>query len=117
MADTATRDDRQLRDGLAALRELAAAKESVALERGFLNGVFAEGAFQGREYLTFTEVRATRVAALDRFRQVATTPQLAAMKRAFGTDDAVRATATRAGRRPPPTAPHCAPTPVPGGTR
>ncbi|MGY1498612.1 nitrate- and nitrite sensing domain-containing protein [Streptomyces sp. QTS52] len=92
VADTATRDDRQLRDGLAALRELAAAKESVALERGLLNGVFAEGAFQDREYLTFTEVRATRVAALARFRQVATAPQLAALKRAFGTKDAERAT-------------------------
>lgn len=93
VADTATRDDRQLRDGLAALRELAAAKESVALERGFLNGVFAEGAFHGREYLTFTEVRAKRVAALARFRQAATAPQLGALKRAFGTEDAERATA------------------------
>ncbi|GAA3866401.1 hypothetical protein GCM10023084_19550 [Streptomyces lacrimifluminis] len=93
VADTASRDDRQLRDGLAALRELAAAKESVALERGFLNGVFADGAFRDREYLTFTEVRATRVAALARFRQVATAPQLAALKRAFGTEDAERATA------------------------
>ncbi|NEA64569.1 nitrate- and nitrite sensing domain-containing protein [Streptomyces sp. SID12488] len=92
VADTATRDDRQLRDGLAALRELAAAKESVALERGFLNGVFAEGAFQDREYLTFTEVRATRVAALARFGQVATAPQLAALKQAFGTKDAESAT-------------------------
>ncbi|WP_371661842.1 nitrate- and nitrite sensing domain-containing protein [Streptomyces sp. NBC_00280] len=93
VADTATRDDRQLRDGLAALRELAAAKESVALERGFLNGVFADGAFHDREYLTFTEVRATRVAALTRFRQVATASQLAALERAFGTEDAERAAA------------------------
>lgn len=93
VADTATRDDRQLRDGLAALRELAAAKESVALERGLLNGVFADGAFHDREYLTFTEVRATRVAALARFRQVATPPQLAALKHAFATKDAESATA------------------------
>ncbi|MEU6230101.1 nitrate- and nitrite sensing domain-containing protein [Streptomyces sp. NPDC047042] len=93
VADTATRDDRQLRDGLAALRELAAAKESVALERGLLNGVFADGAFHNREYLTFTEVRATRVAALTRFRQVATVPQLTALTRAFATKDATRATA------------------------
>ncbi|WP_405820477.1 nitrate- and nitrite sensing domain-containing protein [Streptomyces sp. NBC_01390] len=92
VADTASSADRQLRDGLAALRELAAAKESVALERGLLNGVFAEGAFHGREYLTFTEVRATRVAALARFREVAAAPQLAALKRAFATKDAVRAT-------------------------
>ena len=93
VAETATRADRQLRDGLAALRELAAAKESVALERGLLNGVFAEGAFHGREFLTFTEVRATRVAALARFRQVATAPQRAALKTAFGTKNAQRATA------------------------
>ncbi|MEU8989910.1 nitrate- and nitrite sensing domain-containing protein [Streptomyces sp. NPDC048558] len=93
VAETATRADRQLSDSLAALRELAAAKESVALERGLLNGVFAEGAFHGREYLAFTEVRATRVAALARFRQVATAPQRAALENAFGTEDAERATA------------------------
>ncbi|MER6358194.1 nitrate- and nitrite sensing domain-containing protein [Streptomyces sp. NPDC001634] len=93
VAETATRADHQLSDGLAALRELAAAKESVALERGLLNGVFAEGAFHGREYLTFTEVRATRVAALARFRQVATATQRAALEHAFGTEDAKRATA------------------------
>ncbi|WP_369231844.1 nitrate- and nitrite sensing domain-containing protein [Streptomyces sp. R21] len=92
VAETATRADRQLGDGLAALRELAAAKESVALERGLLNGVFAEGVFHGREYLAFTEVRATRVAALARFRQVATAPQRAALSHAFKTADAQRAT-------------------------
>ncbi|MFE1310670.1 nitrate- and nitrite sensing domain-containing protein [Streptomyces sp. NPDC058755] len=93
VAETATRADRRLGDGLAALRELAAAKESVALERGLLNGVFAEGAFHGREYLTFTEVRATRIAALARFRHVATAPQRAALERAFATADARRAIA------------------------
>ncbi|QOV37750.1 sensor histidine kinase [Streptomyces ferrugineus] len=93
VARTATGTDRQLSDGLAALRELAAAKESVALERGLLNGVFAEGTFHGREYLAFTEVRATRVAALARFRQVATQPQRTALSHAFETADAKRATA------------------------
>ncbi|WP_246114068.1 sensor histidine kinase [Streptomyces montanus] len=93
VAETATGADRQLRDGLAALRELAAAKESVALERGLLNGVFAQGAFQGRAYIDFSEIRATRVAALARFRQVATAPQRAALRKAFGTEDAERATA------------------------
>ncbi|MEU8976413.1 nitrate- and nitrite sensing domain-containing protein [Streptomyces monashensis] len=93
VAGEATGADRQLGDGLAALRELAAAKESVALERGLLNGVFAEGAFRGREYLTFTEVRATRVAALARFRQVATASQRAALENAFRTTDAQRAIA------------------------
>ncbi|MFJ8107206.1 nitrate- and nitrite sensing domain-containing protein [Streptomyces sp. NPDC096132] len=93
VAETATGSDRRLRDEIAALRELAAAKEAVALERGFLNGVFAEGGFHRREYLTFTEIRATRLAALARFRQVATAPQRAALKKAFSTPDAERATA------------------------
>lgn len=93
VAETATGSDRQLRNGLAALRELAAAKESVALERGYLNGVFAAGAFRNGEYLTFTEVRATREAALARFRQVATEPQRATLKNAFGTESAERAAA------------------------
>lgn len=93
VAETATGADRPLRDGLSALRELAAATESVALERGLLNGVFAQGAFHGRAYLGFTEVRATRVAALARFRQVAAAPQRAALKKAFATDAAERATA------------------------
>ncbi|MCF1595744.1 sensor histidine kinase [Streptomyces muensis] len=93
VAETATGADRQLRDGLAALRELAATKESVALERGLLNGVFAQGAFRGRAYIDFTEVRATRVAALARFRQVATAPQRAALEKAFASEDAERATA------------------------
>lgn len=93
VADTGVGTDRQLRDGLAALRELAAAKESVALERGLLNGVFAQGAFQGRAYIDFTEVRATRAAALARFRQVATASQRLALKKAFATEDAERATA------------------------
>ncbi|MGW1890103.1 nitrate- and nitrite sensing domain-containing protein [Streptomyces sp. NPDC002004] len=92
VAETVSGADRELRDGMAALRELAAAKESVALERGLLNGVFAEGGFHAREYLTFTEIRATRVAALARFRQIATAPQRAALKHAFGTEDAERAT-------------------------
>ena len=100
------------------MRELAAAKESVALERGLLNGVFAEGAFHGREYLAFTEVRATRVAALARFRQVATAPQRAALHNAFATEGRQNAPPpTRARRKTPPTAPRCAPTPAPGGTR
>ncbi|MBP2047755.1 signal transduction histidine kinase [Streptomyces griseochromogenes] len=93
VAETTTGADRQLRDGLEALRELAAAKEAVALERGLLNGVFAEGGFHGREYLTFTEVRATRVAALARFRHVATAPRRATLKHAFGTEDAERSIA------------------------
>jgi signal transduction histidine kinase len=82
-ADTTTRGDRQLRDGLAALQALAAAKESLALERGSLNGVFAAGSFTRTQYLDFTETRATRVAALARFRQVATAKQRAELDNAF----------------------------------
>ena len=93
VAGTETGADRQLCDGLAALRELAAATESVALERGLLNGVFAQGAFRGHTYIDVTEVRATRVAALARFGQVATAPQRAALKKAFATEDAERVTA------------------------
>jgi signal transduction histidine kinase len=93
VAGTATRADARLSDGLAALRELATATESVALERGLLNGVFAQGSFHGHTYIDFTEVRAERVAALARFRQVATAPQRAALKKAFATQDARRATA------------------------
>ncbi|WP_337192250.1 nitrate- and nitrite sensing domain-containing protein [Streptomyces sp. HUCO-GS316] len=91
--DTATRGDRQLRNSLAALQELAAAKESIALERGSLNGVFAAGAFHGQEYLDFTEVRGTRVAALTRYRQVATPEQRSALDKAFATSAAKRAAA------------------------
>ncbi|WP_235453127.1 sensor histidine kinase [Streptomyces olivochromogenes] len=91
---SSTGTDRQLRDNIAALHELATAKESVALERGFLSGVFAQGGFHGREFLTFTEIRATRVAALARFRHIATAPQRAALRNAFGTQDAERATAS-----------------------
>ncbi|MFJ3306815.1 nitrate- and nitrite sensing domain-containing protein [Streptomyces sp. NPDC086549] len=94
VAESPTGTDRQLRDGLSALHEMATAKESIALERGFLSGVFAQGGFHGREYLTFTEIRATRVAALARFRHTATAPQRAALKKAFGTRDAERATAS-----------------------
>ncbi|MGW3242132.1 sensor histidine kinase [Streptomyces sp. NPDC001070] len=83
-AGTATRGDRQLREGLAALQALAAVKEAVSLERSSLNGVFASGAFRGSEFLDFTEVRATRIAAVARFRQVATPAQRVALDAAFG---------------------------------
>jgi len=92
-AGAASLGDQRLRDALAALDALADATESVALERGSLNGVFAAGAFQGREYLAFTETRATRIAALDRYQQVATVAERTALDRAFGTPAAQKATA------------------------
>ncbi|MGW7368064.1 sensor histidine kinase, partial [Streptomyces sp. NPDC054841] len=94
-ADTtdAARGDRTLVDGMAALQALADATESVALERGALNGVFAAGRFRGDEYLEFTEVRAARVAALRQYEQSATPVQRKALKGAFATKDARRALA------------------------
>ncbi|WP_329316859.1 sensor histidine kinase [Streptomyces sp. NBC_01262] len=82
-SDNDARGDRELRDGLAAMQALAAAKESLALERGSLNGVFVAGSFTRTEFLDFTEVRAARLAALDRFKQVATAGQRAALTNAF----------------------------------
>lgn len=91
--DDAARGDRVLADGMDALQALADIEESVALERGSLNGVFAAGRFRGGEYLAFTEVRAARVAALGQYAQSATEAQRGALDRAFATRDAKRATA------------------------
>ncbi|POM25883.1 sensor protein BasS/PmrB [Actinomadura rubteroloni] len=68
----ATSDDPQLARGLDALRTLGDAKEAMALERGHLNGVFAVGRFTVADYRRFTEVRARKLDALERFRTVAT---------------------------------------------
>ncbi|MFJ5213636.1 nitrate- and nitrite sensing domain-containing protein [Streptomyces sp. NPDC088354] len=84
-AGTATRGDRQLRDGVAALEALAQAKEALANERSSLNGVFAYGAFRRAEYLEFIQERAERLAAIRRFRQVATPDQRLLLDQAFGT--------------------------------
>ncbi|MET8682063.1 nitrate- and nitrite sensing domain-containing protein [Streptomyces sp. NPDC004647] len=90
--DTAARGDRRLADGMDTLQALADGSESVALERGSLNGVFAAGRFRGTEYLDFTEVRAARVAALRQYGQSASPAQQKALARALTTDDAERAT-------------------------
>ncbi|MGP4004886.1 nitrate- and nitrite sensing domain-containing protein, partial [Streptomyces sp. 8N706] len=87
----AARGDRALSDGMEALQALTDANESVALERGSLNGVFAAGRFRGGEYVAFTEVRAARVVALRQYRQSATPSQRRALDRALGTEDAGRA--------------------------
>ncbi|WP_246143840.1 sensor histidine kinase [Actinacidiphila oryziradicis] len=89
-ADTTTRGDRQLRDGLAAVQALAQAKESAALERSLLNGVFAVGSFRRSEFLQFTEARAVRVAAIDRYRKAATAAERTALDKAFSTPSAKR---------------------------
>ncbi|MGP3980911.1 nitrate- and nitrite sensing domain-containing protein [Streptomyces sp. KR80] len=89
--DAVARGDRALAAGMDALQALADANESVALERGSLNGVFAAGRFRGGEYLDFTEVRAVRVAALRQYAQVASPAQRKALDRAFATQEAKRA--------------------------
>ncbi|MFD7320634.1 nitrate- and nitrite sensing domain-containing protein [Streptomyces sp. NPDC059875] len=83
--------DRALGDAMDALRALGDATESVALERGSLNGVFAAGRFRADEYLAFAEVRAARVAALDHYDRSATPAQRAALDKALATADARRA--------------------------
>ncbi|MFG2551866.1 nitrate- and nitrite sensing domain-containing protein [Streptomyces sp. NPDC048581] len=82
--------DRRIAQGVQALQALARATEAVALERGSLNGVFAAGRFRSGEYLGFTEVRATRVAALGQFRQLAGEGEESALDDAFGTAAARR---------------------------
>lgn len=84
--------DRGIAQGEQALQALARATEAVALERGSLNGVFAAKRFRSGEYLDFTDIRATRVAALGQFRQLADTAQVSALDKAFGTAAARRVT-------------------------
>ncbi|UQA90915.1 sensor histidine kinase [Streptomyces halobius] len=82
--------DRALADAMGALQALSHATEAVALERGSLNGVFAEGRFKGTEFLDFTEVRADRLAFLRQYAELATPAQQSALDTAFATDDAKR---------------------------
>ncbi|MFD3504982.1 nitrate- and nitrite sensing domain-containing protein [Streptomyces sp. NPDC058678] len=84
--------DRRIVQGVQALQALARATEAVALERGSLNGVFAAGRFRSGEYLDFTEIRATRLAALGQFRQLATDGQESGLDDAFATAAARRVT-------------------------
>ncbi|MGW1885893.1 nitrate- and nitrite sensing domain-containing protein [Streptomyces sp. NPDC001970] len=93
---TAHIGDRRIADGVRALQAVSRATEAVALERGSLNGVFAAGRFRSGEYVDFTEVRATRVAALGQFAQLATPAQQSALDSAFSTAAAKRAVAFEA---------------------
>ncbi|MFE9647771.1 nitrate- and nitrite sensing domain-containing protein [Streptomyces sp. NPDC006365] len=86
----AAHGERRITEGVQALQALARATEAVALERGSLNGVFAAGSFRGGEYLDFTEIRATRLAALGQFRQLATPTQQSDLDAAFKTAAARR---------------------------
>ncbi|WP_280342398.1 sensor histidine kinase [Nocardia neocaledoniensis] len=67
--------DPAIRHGLQALYALGDAKEFTARERGFLNGVFAAGAFAEGEYLQFLDIRAARAAAFTQFERDATAAQ------------------------------------------
>lgn len=67
--------DPAIRHGLQALYALGDAKEFTARERGFLNGVFAAGAFAEGEYLQFLDIRAARAAAFAQFDRDATAAQ------------------------------------------
>jgi hypothetical protein len=85
------RGDRALAESVGALQALARATEAVALERGFLNGVFAADRFKGTEFLEFTEVRADRVASLGQYAELATPAQQSELDAAFATAEARRA--------------------------
>jgi len=81
-------DDIALRRDLESLRTLGDAKEAIALERGQLNGVFAQGRFTQSDYITFTESRAAKLDALASFEQVATHQRVAALRAAQQTPEA-----------------------------
>jgi signal transduction histidine kinase len=81
-------DDVVLRRGLDSLHTLGEAKEAIALERGQLNGVFAQGRFTQTDYVQFTESRAAKLDALARFSQVATPQRAAALRAAQRTPEA-----------------------------
>ncbi|WP_162795586.1 nitrate- and nitrite sensing domain-containing protein, partial [Nonomuraea lactucae] len=82
-----------LRRGLEALRVLGRAKEAMARERGLLNGVFATGSFTTREYVEFSELRATRTDALAQFVRQATPGQVTALNAAQRSPAATKAAA------------------------
>jgi hypothetical protein len=77
--------DPQLRKRTAALQALGDAKESMAQERAFLNGVFSAGGFRDGEFLQFVTMRAAKDASLNTFRRYATRAQQASADYVFGT--------------------------------
>ncbi|MGP4114115.1 sensor histidine kinase [Streptomyces sp. 4N509B] len=86
-------DDPRLGDGMDALLALAAATESLAQERGLMNGVFVEGRFQPGQFVDFAAARASRASALGAFERLATADQRAALERAFDGRPATRVAA------------------------
>ncbi|WP_460369619.1 sensor histidine kinase, partial [Actinocorallia lasiicapitis] len=84
-------NDKVLRRGLASLHTIGRAKESTALERGHLNGVFALGQFTQDDYIRFTETRAKKVEALNSFPAVATQERSAQLEAVLRTPQATLA--------------------------
>jgi signal transduction histidine kinase len=80
--------DLVLRRALESLHALGDAKEATALERGQLNGVFAQGRFSQDDYLRFTQTRAAKLSALTEFGRVATPQRMAALKAVQQTPEA-----------------------------
>ncbi|WP_433663668.1 nitrate- and nitrite sensing domain-containing protein [Nocardia sp. CA-128927] len=83
--------DPQIQRGLQALYALGAAKEEVDKERGFLNGVFTAGRFNGGEYVQFMEIRSTKLAGFTAFSRYATKSQQAKLDAAMLSDNATKA--------------------------
>ncbi|MEU4158294.1 nitrate- and nitrite sensing domain-containing protein [Actinoplanes sp. NPDC026670] len=80
--------DEELRRGAAALESLSAAKEAIAQERAFLNGVFSAGGFKQGEFLQFVTQRSTKDAALTAFDRYANDTERAARQYLFDTGPA-----------------------------
>lgn len=70
-------NDRVLRRSLIALQAVGDAKEASAKERGFLNGVIAQGRFTEHEYAEYVEYHAIKEAARKQFARYATDDQKA----------------------------------------
>ncbi|MFE9583098.1 nitrate- and nitrite sensing domain-containing protein [Nocardia sp. NPDC006044] len=83
--------DPQIQRGLQALYALGAAKEEVDKERGFLNGVFTAGRFNGGEYVQFMEIRSTKLAGFTAFSRYATKGQQSKLDAAMLSENAIKA--------------------------
>jgi signal transduction histidine kinase len=90
---TVGQHDVALRRSLESLHALGNAKEATALERGQLNGVFAQGRFKQDDYLRFVQTRAAKLEALAEFGRVATPQRSAVLKTAQQTPEATFAAA------------------------
>ncbi|MBL7259334.1 sensor histidine kinase [Paractinoplanes lichenicola] len=78
-------DDPELRRDARVLEALGDAKEAIAQERAFLNGVFSAGGFRAGEFLQFVTMRSAKDTALSAFARYATGAQQASADYVFGT--------------------------------